>query len=234
MTRSKTTSKTLPPPTPSEAAFERVLESFGNGQSLDVGAKRGTPPALPVGGGGARSADRRLNSFVDQMFAQRKKFLERDDFAGIGARDTFPTKIMGVSFEGRQDVVAGLTPGSDLELQRQPNNPADANAIAVYYGALHVGFLRKQIAKHLAPLIDGGMIYRARIEHVTGGTAGKNFGVNIRVWRETPIQSDAFAVQARTQAGRDDLCKALIGEAQLHKAQRETLGRIDAGKNTMA
>lgn len=178
--------------------------------------------------------DDNIDVFVEHMFAQRKKFLERDDFAGIGARDTFPTKIMGVSFEGRQDVVAGLTPGLDLELQRQPANPVDANAIAVYYGTLQLGFLRKQIAKHLAPLIDGGTIYRARIEHVTGGTSGKNFGVNVRVWREMAVQPDGFAVQARAEADRTALCQALIGDAPLHQAQREALGRIDARKNTLA
>src|SRR5579872_1566213 len=159
--RSKTKSKTLPPPTRSEAAFERLLASFG--VPLDV-ARGGSIPhhdneichPEPVEG------------FVDRMFARRKEFLERDDFSGIGERDSFPTKVMGVSFEGRQDVVAGLVPGLALELQRQPENPKNANAIAVFYGALHVGFLRRQIAKHLAPLIDGGIRYRARIEHVTG------------------------------------------------------------------
>src|SRR5438477_1016944 len=210
MTRSKTNkSNALPPPTASEAAFERVLESFAVGQSPDVGAKRGTPSALPMGGGGVaqrgapvkRSTDdESVDQFVERMFAQQKKFLERDAFAGIGERDSFPTKIVGVSFEGRQDVAAGLVPGLELHLERQPQNPVDSNAIAVRYGALQLGFLRKQIAKHLAPLIDAGISYSARVEHVTGGRDGKNYGVNIRVSREQRNVIDAFAVQARAQA----------------------------------
>ena len=168
------------------------------------------------------------------MFAQRKKFLERDDFAGIGERESFPTKIMGVSFEGRQDIVAGLVPGLDLQLQRQPDNPNDANAIAVFYGSLQLGFLRKQIAKHLAPLVDAGITYLARVEHVTGGVHGKNYGVNIRVTREARAALDAFAVQSRAQADHPAIRRALIGEAELHKAQREVLARLDAGKNTLA
>ncbi|HET9393681.1 MAG TPA: helicase-related protein [Candidatus Rubrimentiphilum sp.] len=175
-----------------------------------------------------------IDEFVERMFAQQKKFLERDAFAGIGERDTFPTKIVGVSFEGRQDVAAGLVPGLELHLERQPQNPVDSNAIAVKYGALQIGFLRKQIAKHLAPLMDAGMAYGVRVEHVTGGRDGKNYGVNIRVSREVRSAVDAFAVQARAQADHAAIRRALIGDAELHKAQRDVLARLDAGKNTLA
>src|SRR5579862_7195129 len=162
--RSRTRNKPLPPPTRSEAAFERVLAEFDT-RHREVSNDR-EPPA---NGAEQRRGVPVSDSFVDQMFARQKEFLARDDFAGIGERDSFPTKIMGVSFEGRQDLVAGLVPGHELELRRQPENPVDANAIAVYYGTFHIGFLRKQIAKHLAPLVDGGIRYTARIEHVTGG-----------------------------------------------------------------
>lgn len=168
------------------------------------------------------------------MFARQKEFLARDDFAGIGERDSFPTKIMGVSFEGRQDLVAGLVPGHELELRRQPENPVDSNAVAVHYGTFHIGFLRKQIAKHLAPLIDGGVRYTARIEHVTGGRDGKNFGVNIRVERDRAPRPDAFALQTRAQADHETLRRALIGDGQPHEAQAAVLARVDAGKNTLA
>lgn len=175
-----------------------------------------------------------IDEFVDRLFSQQKKYLERDDFAGIGERESFPTKVMGVSFEGRQDLVAGLLPGQELELKRQPENPHDTNAVAVFFGILHLGFLRKQIAKHLAPLIDGGIRYRARIEHITGGRDGKNFGVNIRVEREFRSAPDPFAVQARAAADHETVRRALIGDSQPHDAQRAVLQRIDAGKNTLA
>lgn len=168
------------------------------------------------------------------MFARGKEFLARDDFSGIGERDSFPTKVMGVSFEGRQDRVAGLVPGLKLELKRQPDNPADPNAVAVWYGGWQIGYLRKQIAKHLAPLIDGGATYTAGIEHVTGGKDGKHYGVNIRVERDRAPRSDAFAVQARAAADDRTLRRALIGEAQPHEAQEAVLARLDAGKNMLA
>jgi len=231
-------SKGLPPPTASEAAFERLLVEF-DGAPLDKGADSAVLGVLREPQDDITES---IDDFVDRMFAQQKKYLERDTFAGIGERDSFPTKIMGVSFEGRQDVVAGLKAGQDLLLERQPENPADANAIAVRYGTLQLGFLRKQIAAHLAPLIDSGILYRARVEHVTGGRDGKNFGVNIRVFREQQSAFDAFAVEARAlrlgsgqaSANHAGIQRALIGDAKLHKAQRDVLARLDAGKNTLA
>src|SRR5579884_1434488 len=181
MPRSRAKSKALPPPTRSEAAFERVLAQFD-----------AVPKTDEVGESGAETID----EFVARLFAQQREFLARDEFAGVGERDSFPTKVMGVSFEGRQDLVAGLVPGNELELKRQPDNPVDANAIAVHYGNFQIGFLRKQIAKHLAPLIDGGVRYSARIEHITGGPStgsgsAKHYGVNIRVERASTAAAPA-------------------------------------------
>ncbi len=226
---SRTTAKALPPPTASEAKFERVLAQF----------RRDGRQVEPRDGAQSKPKPPDHAATLDRLFAASKSFLKRDDFAGIGQRDSFPTKIMGVSFEGRQDVVAGLVPGLDLELRRQPDNPHDANAIAVHYGTLHLGFLRKQIARHLAPLIDGGARYRARIEHVTGGSAAssgraKNFGVNIRVERETHGHVDAFDVQPRAQSDREQIRAALLGDYRPHDAQHQLLARIDAGKNALA
>lgn len=226
MSRSNPTGKAPPRPTASEIAFERTLDAL---RAARLERSNLAEPQV---------REDTVERFVDRVFAQSKQFLARDDFAGIGERDSFPTKVMGVSFEGRQDLVAGLTPGAELELRRDPHNAFDANAIGVYYGALHVGFLRKQIAKHLAPLIDGGVRYRARIEHVTGGGDSgreKKFrGVNIRVTRESAARSGAGAPHLPAQADRQALREALIGDAQPHEAQHAVLARIDAGKNTLA
>ena len=56
-----------------------------------------------------------------------------------------------VTFEGRQDLIAGLEPGQGLELVRQPENEFDANALAVHFGRLHIGFVKKAIAARIAP-----------------------------------------------------------------------------------
>jgi single-stranded-DNA-specific exonuclease len=223
--RSKSKSS-LPAPTPSEAAFERAFSAF-------VGE-----PVIP-----SPSRDS-LSSFVEHAFAHAKEYAE-DRYATIGGASQFHTKVMGVSFEGRQDIIAGLRVDTELVLERQPQNEFDPNAIAVRYGALQLGFVRKQIAKHLAPLIDSGARYRARVESLTGG-GEKNRGVNIYMWRDVEamvrsgpssfdyVRSAHYAQDDNARANPEDTVRrALIGEARPHGAQRQALERIEAGRNTL-
>ena len=176
----------------------------------------------------------RSTSFVERVFAKANEYA-KDRYATIGGASQFHTKLVGVSFEGRQDTIAGLRVGTDLVLERQPENQYDPNAIAVRYGALQLGFVRKEIAKHLAPLIDAGARYRARIESLTGG-GEKNRGVNIYMWRDAEA-SLAATPSTTLRYARDDkediVRRALIGEAQPHEAQRQALERIEAGRNTL-
>ncbi|MDQ6933391.1 MAG: DEAD/DEAH box helicase [Candidatus Eremiobacteraeota bacterium] len=208
-------SKKLPPPTPSEAAFEAVLASF------DAPDPAKAEPHVET-----------TDEFIERLFRDKATFLERDPFATIGEANAFYTKVVGVSFEGRQDLVAGLQEGFDLTFERQASNPHDANAIAVRYGALQVGFIKRQIAKHLAPAIDSGARYTARIGSITGGGT-RNWGVNIYVQRQAGLSATETA---KRLAGADAnaLARALIGENDVRNAQREVLARLEAGKNTLA
>ncbi|MGC2130727.1 MAG: helicase-related protein, partial [Candidatus Aquilonibacter sp.] len=209
----------LPAPTPSEAAFERAFASFVDapGESL---------PANDVA------------SFVERAFAHAKEYAD-DRYATIGGASQFHTKLVGVSFEGRQDTIAGLRVGTELALERQPANQYDPNAIAVRYGELQLGFVRKEIAKHLAPLIDGGARYRARVESLTGG-GERHRGVNIYMWRDAEAairaagpSTTALRAYARDDRAEDAIRSALIGEAKPHPAQEQALARIEAGRNTL-
>jgi hypothetical protein len=49
-----------------------------------------------------------------------------------------------------------LAPGSPLALVREPDNPHDANAIAVHAGGAHVGFVPRELAAEIAPALDAG------------------------------------------------------------------------------
>ncbi len=229
--------RALPPPTASERAFERALALLRQAQhdAGDGGAANSVTLSLSKG----ESSD--LSSFVDNAFARSAEFL-RDRYASIGEASQFHTKLAGVSFEGRQDVIAGLRVGVDVQLQRQPENEFDPNAVAVFFGALQLGFINKGIAKHIAPVIDAGARYRARIESLTGGS-GKNRGVNVYVWRDAAASIAQRAVQAaelraRVRTTGDDLedavRRALIGEGHPHEAQLDVLERIENGSNTLA
>jgi len=209
------TTNPLPPPNKSEAAFERALESFDSGDTTVV------TPSLSTG-----------DEFIDQLFARKNEFLQDDRFRTIGEAASFFTKIVGVSFEGRQDVVAGLSEGLALRFERQPANEFDSNAIAVHFGALQLGFLKKDIAKHLAPKIDQGVAYQVEVGSLTGGGT-KHFGVNIFVRRQGTAGGSAHIAERGT-ADEDAIRKALIGERPLRDAQREVLARLEAQKNTLA
>jgi single-stranded-DNA-specific exonuclease len=211
----RTRPESLPPPTASEAAFERFVATFGGAGE----------PERPV-----TSAPPETAAFLAELYANRDVFLDRDPYASIGDSFGFNTKIVGVTFEGRQDSIAGMEPGRELELVRQPQNAFDANAIAVHYGRLQLGFLKKAIAARIAPNIDAGERYRAEVKHVTGGGT-RSVGVNIWVTREQP-QVERMVSGARAQAA--DVQRALLGERPLREAQRAVLERVASKRNTLA
>ncbi len=176
--RSRKTPSRLPLPTPSEAAFEKLLASFDRAQddnsfdrAQDDKHVTDASPVMqddirhPSTGSGQDDKDRddaslvipspsehqherppnhdddrlggeSLDEFVERLYRDQKTYLERDRYSSIGDAHSFHTKIVGVSFEGRQDLVAGLQLGHELTLERQPENPYDPNAIAVRYGRL--------------------------------------------------------------------------------------------------
>jgi single-stranded-DNA-specific exonuclease len=203
----------LPPPTPSEAAFERLLADFGS----------------PRASGDDLPPDAR--AFLADLYARKAEFLDRDPYASIGEAVAFNTKVVGVSFEGRQDVAAGLREGAALHLRRDPANAYDPNAVGVFFGTLQIGFLRKPIAARIAPNIDGGERYSAHVTAVTGGGA-RSFGINIYVTRERPASLGAPARRGVTD--RAAVLRALIGERPLRDAQLAVLERLDVGRNTLA
>ncbi|MBV8748493.1 MAG: DEAD/DEAH box helicase, partial [Candidatus Eremiobacteraeota bacterium] len=165
------------------------------------------------------------------MYAQAREFLDRDPYATIGDASGFNTKVVGVTFEGRQDTVRALVPGTPLELRRDPANLYDPNAIGVWYGGLQLGFVKREIAARIAPNVDAGERYTAEVTAVTGGGA-RSFGINIYVTR---VRAEAArAAVSRGSGASADVLHALIGDRPLRDAQRAVLERLDAGHNTLA
>ena len=96
-------------------------------------------------------------------------------------RGEFYTKIVGVTFEGRQRLISKLDIGEQLILLRNPNNPYDRNAIGVYninYDML--GHINRDLAKKMAPLIDSGVRFQVTVSEVVGG-GEYNYGVKILI-----------------------------------------------------
>jgi single-stranded-DNA-specific exonuclease len=199
-------------PTRSEAAFLKLLDDLRR---------------TPAGAAPAAAA----TPFIEELFRKGAEYAKRDPYATIGEASAFNTKVVGVTFEGRQDLVAGLRAGDRLTLVRRPENPHDANAIAVCYGDLQIGFIHKAGARRLAPKIDEGIRYSAEVTSVTGG-GSRTRGVNIRVVRLGEAAVTRVAPAART-AARDDIRHALIGDRPIRDAQLEVLARLDHGRNTL-
>ena len=94
--------------------------------------------------------------------------------------NSFHTKVVGVTFEGRQRYVKECYVGQSLDLVRDKMNPYDSNAIAVYAGNNQVGFISKELASKLAPQMDQGKVFSCEVSEVTGG-GQNNYGLNIKI-----------------------------------------------------
>jgi len=62
--------------------------------------------------------------------------------------------IVGQKWLDLDPYLTGIGAGVPAVLVREPKNPADPNAVAVYINGSKVGFLRKEDAARIAPIID--------------------------------------------------------------------------------
>ncbi|MBQ9059093.1 MAG: single-stranded-DNA-specific exonuclease RecJ [Atopobiaceae bacterium] len=183
---------------------------------------------------------------VEHLFDRAEQICARESLAGIVDRESFFTKIVGVSFEERQQVVRSLVSGEALVLRREPDNAYDHNAIAFVRGTGEkVGYLRSQIAQELAPALDAGANYVAHVRQLTGGDAGKSIGVNIEVRRlgatgilcgsqETPeLMLRRELVELDETSLVNKLRETLIGNNQLLPAQQAAIDALAQGKSTL-
>jgi hypothetical protein len=98
-----------------------------------------------------------------QPVAADGRYLGRDapELAAAGLR------IAGVAGAARHHAEAlasdAAEPGRPLELRRDPENPHDPNAIAVYAGGLQAGWVPRDLAAEIAPAIDAGEPFSALV-----------------------------------------------------------------------
>jgi single-stranded-DNA-specific exonuclease len=95
------------------------------------------------------------------------------------------TRVVGVTFENRQAVVALLTEGERVSLIRDPDNPFDPNAVKVVrWDQKQIGFLDRELAKIMAPRMDRyGGTFKATVSRITGGYyPGSSLGVVVKFY----------------------------------------------------
>ncbi|MBR5539576.1 MAG: hypothetical protein IKU61_06725 [Clostridia bacterium] len=99
---------------------------------------------------------------------------------------SFHTKIVGTTYDGRENIIKDLRErylifsGSNLVLVRQYDNIYDSNAVAVFFIGKQLGFLSRDVAAKVAPLMDAGIPCTATVASVTGG-GELHYGINIKV-----------------------------------------------------
>lgn len=80
--------------------------------------------------------------------------------------EIFSSSIAGVEYEGREMHTLELDVGASVELRRDFDNQYDANAVSVYFRGNQIGFLERNVARMVAPDLDCGMSYEARVDRV--------------------------------------------------------------------
>ncbi|MGM0471285.1 MAG: single-stranded-DNA-specific exonuclease RecJ [Bacillota bacterium] len=182
-------------------------------------------------------------SFVDELFAKSDQVLNDDYYCGIGEEENFYTKIVGVTFAGRQELIKELTAGEMLQLVREPENEYDSSAIKVETKTgEQLGYLNADLAHYLAPYLDVGFEYRVMVSEITGGDE-QNLGVNIFIERmgcqhevssyETQLRRNQLESLSRSQL-LDEIRTALLGDYDFRAKQKEVLSSLEAGDNTLA
>lgn len=95
----------------------------------------------------------------------------------------YHSKIVGTTFDNRQDILAHLEGDESLRVRREPENQYDPRAVAVdvdIKGKWYpVGYIAKDKNKDIAGALDAGRDVEIKISEVTGGDKGKNLGMNI-------------------------------------------------------
>ena len=95
----------------------------------------------------------------------------------------YHSKIVGTTFENRQDILAHLEGDESLRVRREPENQYDPRAVAVdvdIKGKWYpVGYIAKDKNKDIAEALDAGREVEISISEVTGGDKGNNLGMNI-------------------------------------------------------
>ena len=107
---------------------------------------------------------------------------------------SYHSKLVGVSFEGRQEVIAKMNKDDDIRFRREPDNGFDSNAIAVdalIYETKNkakwtpIGYIARDKNAELALILDEGKEASIKISEITGDGVSKHYGVNVFISYET-------------------------------------------------
>lgn len=113
---------------------------------------------------------------------------------------TLIVKVAGVTYDGRQHIIADLSGDEPCRLIAEPDNKYDPNAIGVWVatseGKAHIGYVPRELAAQIAPHLDGSL--DVKIDQIVGGN-GYSYGVRLRV--ELPPDMETPQERGYTEHG---------------------------------
>jgi single-stranded-DNA-specific exonuclease len=106
---------------------------------------------------------------------------------------TIVTKVAGVTFDDRQDIIAKLKGDEPCRISPEPWNKFDSHALAVHVAIApgvvkHVGFIPRELAATIAPHLEGEAVM-SKILEITGGFEtqyGDTAALGLRIRIELP------------------------------------------------
>ena len=155
----------------------------------------------------------------------------------------YNSKLVGVTFEGRQAVISQLKGGEQLRCRREPDNEYDPRAVAVDVLLneewLPVGYIAKDKNQEIANSMDGGEEIKITLSNITGGD-GKSFGINIELdYKEAVPPATAPAKEAEViarptneqMAGTLKYLLAVVEANGSKKSEPKTVNSVLLGKS---
>jgi len=110
---------------------------------------------------------------------------------GISLGTECYSKVAGVTQKNadgsdRQRIVKSCRKGDGLRFVRDTTNTFDPNAVMIFTAkGAQLGFVTRQLATTLGPLLDRGGFIFGKVSEVTGGKADQSCGLNYHVaWGE--------------------------------------------------
>ena len=115
---------------------------------------------------------------------------------------TYSIKVVGVTFENRQEVCKKISIGDKIQLACEPDNPYDSNAIKVLHNGSQFGYLPKEIAPEIITFIDSETIFnKAVVANLTGG-GEYNIGVHIDLFFSNIKQKDIISMKSNPRSNK--------------------------------
>jgi hypothetical protein len=121
---------------------------------------------------------------------------------GKGVKDmkSTITKLAGVTFADAQENIKrfGCRDIGSYRLLREPDNPHDPNAIRVELAGLFLGYIPRDLARKLAPLMDAGMSFLALFVSRNESPFHETVGLTVEVV-EAPTELSAAVLKEEEQ-----------------------------------